>query len=525
MMAGTEDDDGDHQVIGKNTNINDDDEKSMFDRDWVLKLVQQQQGGATYADASSTTQTDIFENHHRHHRHFHHPSVRNKVLATAPMIEQSDTAFRILTRRYGSNLCFTPMIHAYSFVTKASYRRKMFHFNNNTNDDDDDDSTRAVDRPLIAQIAGSNKEILLRCARMLENYVDAIDLNLGCPTLTAKRGRYGAYLLGSGRYVVDIVRYLVDHIDTDKCPITCKVRLLPVSRTTKRKEEEEELDNLNSDNKKTVEATKQEAYLGYDLQASLELYEGLIDAGVSMLTVHGRTKDMKGEYSQAADWDAIRAVVEEFGHRVPILANGGLASYEDVVRCLDYTKADGVMSSEAILEYPPSLYTYHHHPSIPSIPHHHTTTTTTCTNSTRISRPRLRKRRPGPGRVGIAREYLELCRQYPPSEGNGGTDMQCIRMHMLAFLHGEWASSNIDDNDAINNDGTRKVQYDAEDEGDDDDDILDDAETIQSQVWNSKTVDDLFEVLNLLEKRHERTNHKIEDETLSWYYRHWRRDN
>ena len=156
---------------------NNDNEGLILDRDWVLKLVKR--GEETSAHASTTTTPGIENDIHRHH-----PSVRNKILATAPMIEQSDTAFRILTRRYGSNLCFTPMIHAYSFVNKPSYRRKMFHFScttTTTKSSNDKNNTRSVekDRPLIAQIAGSNKEILLKCAQMLEGHVDAIDINLG----------------------------------------------------------------------------------------------------------------------------------------------------------------------------------------------------------------------------------------------------------------------------------------------------------------------------------------------------------
>ena len=34
-----------------------------------------------------------------------------------------------------------------------------------------------------------------------------------------------------------------------------------------------------------------------------------------------------------------------------MIANGGLATYEDCMRCLEYTGCDGVMSSESILEY------------------------------------------------------------------------------------------------------------------------------------------------------------------------------
>ena len=37
---------------------------------------------------------------------------------------------------------------------------------------------------------------------------------------------------------------------------------------------------------------------------------------------------------------------------MPVVANGGVACFEDAQKCLSFTKANGVMSSEAILEYP-----------------------------------------------------------------------------------------------------------------------------------------------------------------------------
>jgi tRNA-dihydrouridine synthase 1 len=35
-----------------------------------------------------------------------------------------------------------------------------------------------------------------------------------------------------------------------------------------------------------------------------------------------------------------------------VIANGGISTYDDCIKCLDYTGCDGVMSSESILEYP-----------------------------------------------------------------------------------------------------------------------------------------------------------------------------
>jgi len=43
---------------------------------------------------------------------------------------------------------------------------------------------------------------------------------------------------------------------------------------------------------------------------------------------------------------------ERYLNLLPIICNGGIESLEDVERCLEYTKCDGIMSSEAVYENP-----------------------------------------------------------------------------------------------------------------------------------------------------------------------------
>ena len=152
---------------------------AQVDRKWLCKLMQKHHEALSREDQQKRDALNA-----------KYPILKEKAFAVAPMVEQSDLPFRLLCRRYGANLCYTPMIHARYFVKKQSYRNKMFRFT------DDGAKTNKLDRPLIAQLCGNNKDVLLEAAKILQHHVDAVDINCGCPTKTAKRGGYGAYLLG-----------------------------------------------------------------------------------------------------------------------------------------------------------------------------------------------------------------------------------------------------------------------------------------------------------------------------------------
>jgi tRNA-dihydrouridine synthase 1 len=75
----------------------------------------------------------------------------------APMVEQSELAFRILCRRYGTTLAYTPMFHARLFLEDKVYRDEMFN-------SERDGNAAIGDRPLFVQFCANQPEVRERCS-------------------------------------------------------------------------------------------------------------------------------------------------------------------------------------------------------------------------------------------------------------------------------------------------------------------------------------------------------------------------
>ncbi|GEM06607.1 tRNA-dihydrouridine synthase 1 [Rhodotorula toruloides] len=239
-------------------------------------------------------------------------SMGRPKYVVAPMVDQSELAWRVLSRAHGANLCYTPMFHAALFASTDRYQQEMFDLSPNSLE-----GVAPYDRPLVVQFCANDKDQFLAAARKVEGKCDAVDLNLGCPQGIAKRGRYGAFLMEEWNIIRDLISHLHRNLAT---PIIAKMRVYPT------------------------------------LAKTLHYVSHVYSSGAQLLTIHGRTRDMKGQQTGLASWAKIREVVKLVSPKVPVLANGGCPSAEEVQPCLDQTGAYAVMSAEGNLYNPFGLF-------------------------------------------------------------------------------------------------------------------------------------------------------------------------
>lgn len=190
----------------------------------------------------------------------------------APMVRYSKLSFRTLVRKYGCDVAYTPMILSTPFVKSQDCRKIEF-------------ITNSSDRPLIVQFAANNSKDFVDACELVYPYSDGVCLNCGCPQKWAMAEGYGAKLMQRPEDIVDYIKTVRGRITDSRFSISAKIR-------------------IHKDIRKTV-----------DMCRKLE------NAGVSFITIHGRTTL---ERCQPVHYDAIKLVKESVS--VPIVANGDVTN-------------------------------------------------------------------------------------------------------------------------------------------------------------------------------------------------------
>ncbi|XP_071242303.1 tRNA-dihydrouridine(20a/20b) synthase [NAD(P)+]-like [Salvelinus alpinus] len=226
----------------------------------------------------------------------------------APMVRYSKLAFRSLVRKFDCDICFTPMIVAPDFMRSVKARDSEF-------------TTNEADRPLIVQFAASDAQTLADAACVVAPFSDGVDLNCGCPQRWAMSEGYGACLINKPELVKDMVRHVRNQVDNPNYTASIKIRIHK------------------------------------DLRRTVDLCQKAEAAGVSWITVHGRTAE---ERHQPVHFDAIKTIKDSLS--VPVIANGDIKTLRDVETTHQLTGVDGVMAARGLLSNPAMFAGYNETP-------------------------------------------------------------------------------------------------------------------------------------------------------------------
>ncbi|MQY41386.1 tRNA dihydrouridine synthase DusB [Epibacterium sp. SM1969] len=214
----------------------------------------------------------------------------NPPIALAPMAGITDRPFRDLVRSFGVGLMVSEMVASQEMVqAKPGVRERA-------------ELSADVENTSV-QIAGRDAQWMAEATRQLvDNGARLIDINMGCPAKKVTNGYSGSALLKTPDHALSLIEAVVA---ASSVPVTLKTRL------------GWDEDSLNA----------------ADVARRAE------DAGIQMVTIHGRTRCQF--YKGSADWAAIRTI--KGAVTIPVLANGDIVDTNTARSALAQSGADGVM--------------------------------------------------------------------------------------------------------------------------------------------------------------------------------------
>jgi len=225
------------------------------------------------------------------------PFALANSLMVAPMAGVTDRPFRRLCKRLGAGYAVSEMVTS---------RRDLW----NTLKTSRRANHEGESGPIAVQIAGTDAPMMAEAAAYnIDRGAQIIDINMGCPAKKVCNKWAGSALMQNEPLAIDIVEAVVRVCAARNVPVTLKMRT------------------------GWCQSHKNAVVLAQAAQ----------EAGVSMVAVHGRTREQG--YRGLAEYETIAAVKAAL--RIPVVANGDIDSPEKAAAVLRATGADAVMIGRA----------------------------------------------------------------------------------------------------------------------------------------------------------------------------------
>jgi tRNA-dihydrouridine synthase B len=223
-------------------------------------------------------------------------------LLLAPIAGYCDVSFRLVARSCGGvGLACTDLLCPEGVLRENKRSMELA-------------ATCPEDRPLAMQLYGGDVEKLCDAACWAEDHGAAVvDINMGCPVDKITKRDGGSKLLCDPDRTLRMVDRVVKVLR--RAPLTAKLRL------------------------------------GWDDTCIVAPYLAarLEEAGVKLVTVHGRTTEMR--FSGQARLEGIAQVVAAV-KSIPVIGNGDLRTPQDAKRMIEVTGCAGVMFGRGALSTP-----------------------------------------------------------------------------------------------------------------------------------------------------------------------------
>ncbi|MFZ5364600.1 MAG: tRNA dihydrouridine synthase [Patescibacteria group bacterium] len=226
---------------------------------------------------------------------------KKPIIAVAPMAGYTDSAFRLICKKYGADVVYTEMISADALFYDSKKTLEMLKFNKK-------------EKPVVCQLFGKRPEMFAKAVEIVERFgYDGIDINFGCPARKVVAHGGGVTLMRDLDKCHEIIKAACD---SAKIPVSIKIRA-------------------------SIKNGEQEIY-------ATDLVKKIKDLPVAAIMIHGRSYE--GGFSGPIDFGMIKKVKKQFDGVV--LGNGGIETPEKAKEMLDLTGVDGIGLARGLWKKP-----------------------------------------------------------------------------------------------------------------------------------------------------------------------------